>query len=286
MPTNMDRYKADLADLIARGEQLEIAFGFDCEPKLYTQTWEEKFTRNIGAKESALEPAAIKKRAKEMTSERISKLPDFKKTYQGWYSEAKSLVKQILPLRLADFARHYEKPNRKELTNENYVIEDYLQGLQASRGDQVVVAPSAAMSRFTQQLAIVRAASERFESSLFDIRQLVQADLLDSELDAAGELASRGFYRAAGAVAGVVLEHHLAQVCQNHAIAITKKDTTISVFNDALKAADVIDVPTWRFIQHLGDIRNLCDHNKLKEPTGEQVSDLIEGVAKTSKTLF
>ena len=42
--------------------------------------------------------------------------------------------------------------------------------------------------QFDQQLAILGAVRARFESSLFDIRQLVQADLFDSELDAAGEL--------------------------------------------------------------------------------------------------
>ena len=53
-----------------------------------------------------------------------------------------------------------------------------------------------------------------------------------------------------------------------------------------LKAANVVDVPQWRFIQHLGAIRNLCDHNKAMEPTAEQVTDLITGVDKTLKTLF
>ena len=45
---------------------------------------------------------------------------------------------------------------------------------------------------------------------MFDIRQLVQADLFDSELDAADELGKKKFTRAAGALAGVVLERHLS----------------------------------------------------------------------------
>jgi hypothetical protein len=113
----------------------------------------------------------------------------------------------------------------------------------------------------------------------------VQADLLDSELDEADELAKNKFTRAAGALAGVVLEKHLAQVCDDHAIKVTKKAPGISDFNDLLKAANVIDVTTWRSIQHLGDIRNLCDHSKATEPTVEQVNDLVAGVKKISKTL-
>jgi hypothetical protein len=84
----------------------------------------------------------------------------------------------------------------------------------------------------------------------------------------------------------VVLERHLAEVCGNHAIKVGKKDPTISDLNDALKAANIIEVPQWRFIQHLGDLRNLCDHNKATEPTAEQADDLIEGVRKITKTLF
>lgn len=32
-----------------------------------------------------------------------------------------------------------------------------------------------------------------------------------------------------------------------------------------------MDVPTWRSIQYLGDLRNLCDHDKQKEPTPDQL---------------
>jgi hypothetical protein len=67
---------------------------------------------------------------------------------------------------------------------------------------------------------------------------------------------------------------------------VTKKNPTIGDFNDLLKNADVIDTPRWRANQHLADIRNLCDHNKVKEPTEEQLHDLIDGVAKVLKSTF
>lgn len=199
------------------------------------------------------------------------------------------LIKQILPDRLSDFVRHYEKPKpRKDITYENYRIEDYLQGLNITRGweKEKVVGPDAAIPHFRQQAAILKSVKGRFESSLFDICQLVQADLFDSELDAAKELAKNKFTRAAGALAGVVLEKHLAQVCKNHDIKGNKKAPCISDLNNALKDASVIEVPQWRFIQHLADIRNLCDHNKKTEPTVDQVDDLIAGVMKITKTLF
>jgi hypothetical protein len=115
---------------------------------------------------------------------------------------------------------------------------------------------------------------------------MVQGDLFDSELDAAKELANNKFARAAGALAGVVLERHLAQVCSNHNIKSTKKSPAISDLNDALKEAGAIEIPQWRFVQHLADIRNICDHNKKQEPTADQVTDLLDGVAKVTKTMF
>ena len=69
----------------------------------------------------------------------------------------------------------------------------------------------------------------RFESSLFDIQQLVTADLFNSELDAASELAKKKFLRAAGALAGVVLEKHLRQVCKSHSVTIRKKKLNVQL---------------------------------------------------------
>ena len=261
---NLERYKNDLEKLIETGETLLRAMHYECDPEGY---------RN-----------RIKKRLKDETSEFLDSLPDFFEEYQTWYSEAKALIRQLLPDRLDDFVDHYEKPKtRKDLTYESYRISDYVRGLYVT-GDGVK--PRAAISRFNQQLAIVKAARNRFESLLFDIKQFVQADLFDSELEAAMELVEQGFLRAGGAMAGVVMEKHLAEVCRKHGIRIRKKNPTIATFNDALKEAEVIDIPEWRFNEHLGDLRNLCDHKKKKDPSKDQVTDLINGVMKVTKTLF
>ena len=267
MMSNLDRYKEDLQSLIATGRQLADAIQAEFCPDRFEAEAEKK----IGTK-----------KAKEF----IAALPSFAMTYQSWYSEAQVLIRQLLPDRLEDFVRHYEKPKgRKDITFESYRIEDSLQGVTDVFEGIVTLGPEAAIPHFRQQLAILNAVRARFESSLFDIRQLVMADLFDSELDAAEELAKKKFLRGAGAMAGVVLEKHLHQVCSNHSVKISKKAPTISYLNDLLKEADVVDVQKWRFIQHLGDIRNQCDHDK-EEPTAEAVNDLIAGVAKTIKTLF
>jgi hypothetical protein len=85
---------------------------------------------------------------------------------------------------------------------------------------------------------------------------------------------------------GVVLEKHLKTVTLNRCISLSKKSPTIADYNDALKNADIIDVPSWRNIQRLGDLRNLCSHSKDRDPNLDEVQELINGVKKIIKTLF
>lgn len=262
---NLERYREDLKALEERGRLLIVAMQYECHP--------DDFKEVYGKEAEGL----------------IKRLPRFKSEYQAWYSEAKALIRQLLPDRLDDFVRHYQKPKpRKDISYENYRIEDYLQGLVVTRGweKEKVVEPRAAIPHMEQQQAILESVAARFESSLFDVQQLVQSDLFDSELEAASALLKRGFTRAAGAVAGVVMEKHLGQVATNHNITTRKKHPTISDFNDLLKKSEVVDTPNWRQIQRLGDLRNLCDHSKERDPTKEEVEELIGGVEKFTKTLF
>jgi hypothetical protein len=264
MQNNLSRYESDIKKLVGEGRLLLFAMQYEQHPEEFSKLYKKEF----GSKYENF----------------LKNIPTFREKYQDWYSESKSLVKQIIPDRLSDFVKHYERQiNRKSIQWDNYTIEDYLQNL-ASRGGDVPMA--AGISRMEQQLNIVKSAEQRFKSSLFDIRQVVAADLFDSEIEAARELLKQKFLRAAGAIAGVILEKHLAQVCENHTIKVNKKNPTINDFNELLKEANVIDTPPWRLNQHLADIRNVCSHNKAVEPTEEQVRDLIDGVAKVLKTLF
>jgi len=269
MPSNLDRFRTDLETLIDLGNKLQVA--------MYLETHPERMRKQLRDRH----------KLKAEADAEIASLPDFNRVYERWYSESIAVLQQLLPDRVNDFIQHYEPSRtRKELTYTTYRIRDYLHSVAVTRGDETIVGPTAATSHFEQQLAILAAAQARFESSLFDIRQMLQADLMDEEIEAAEHLLKYKFVRAAGAVAGVVLERHLAQVCDSHAHKVVKKNPTINDFNELLKSNDTIDVPQWRFIQHLADVRNLCDHSKIPEPTAEQVADLISGVKKVMKTIY
>jgi uncharacterized protein (UPF0332 family) len=83
----------------------------------------------------------------------------------------------------------------------------------------------------------------------------------------------------------VVLEKHLSHACDGHSLKSSKKHPSIGDLNQLLKDSGVIDTAKWRFIQHLADLRNLCDHKKDREPTKEDIAELVEGVGSVIKTV-
>lgn len=213
---------------------------------------------------------------------------EFRDHYESWYSEALGVVTQVLPDRAMDFRHLYKIERRKQIDYETYTLSDYQIGLKVTRGflEEPVLNPdTAAYQKFTQQLNIVIAARKVLESRLADIRGVLQADLFDSELDSARELLKNGYLRAAGIVAGVVLERHLSEVARAHKVSIRSKAPTINHYNDALKSAGILNVPRWRAIQGLADIRNVCGHAGRRDPTRDEVAELIEGIDKNTKTV-
>lgn len=209
--------------------------------------------------------------------------------YNAWYSKALPFIRQLVPERYKEFQELYilEKRDIKNITFVNYTISDYLLGLRITRGGEDVVNPLAAFSsKLQQQFSILVGANERIDSILNDIKGVLQAELFDDELDAADNLLKNGHFRASGALAGVTIERHLNQVAENHQIKLSKKNPTIADFNQIFKDEGILDIPNWRFLQRLSDIRNLCVHKKERDPTKDEVEELIEGTRKIVKTLF
>ncbi|MBN1393453.1 MAG: hypothetical protein JW959_00280 [Pirellulales bacterium] len=253
MPSNLDRYRRSLNRLAETGEEMLV---------------------DLSLREASVEPE------QQTAAERVK--GSFERNYQRWYTEAAAVVEQLIPARIDEFQRLYQgEGKRRSIDAETYNIQDWLAGRRTPHNDLL-----AAAMRLKMQLEILRAAEDRLESSLFDVRRIVQADLFDSQLDACRALAECGFLRAAGTVAGVVLEKHLQQVAAGHDIAIRNSEPTLNEYNDQLKKAGVLDVPAWRRIQRLADIRNLCGHQKHREPRGREVKELIEGVDEIIRTLF
>ncbi|HUD48858.1 MAG TPA: hypothetical protein VMR33_18640 [Candidatus Baltobacteraceae bacterium] len=269
MSTNLDRFKSDLSKLTDLGREMNLDLLYRNQHLL--QPEERTFDQY-----------------QQGLAEKIKF--SFESNYQRWYTEAYAVLKQLIPNRLAEFVQLYlGDAKRKTIDIMTYRIHDWLNGVRCgadSTGAKQSNEFSVIARQFHTQLKILAAAEGRFESSLFDITQLVRADFLDSELDVARELAKSGFLRGAGALAGLVAAKHLAQVCSNHNVVTRKGHPTIYDFSDLLKTAGVLDVPTRRQIQRLGDLDNLCSQNKKREPTKAEATELIDGTDKLCKTLY
>lgn len=204
-------------------------------------------------------------------------LPDFNSEYEAWYNKCYNLIRMVANYRLNDFVSLYKCENRKTLSTENYCIMDALLGSVWSCGDRVVIQPKDIIGKVKMQVKIVGSLKSTICDYFYNLNTELKYDIFDSELDSAYELLKKKFLRSAGAVAGVVLEKHLLNTCNTHTIKLSKKEPTLADLYNTLKDNGIIDIATWRKLQYLGDIRNLCCHNKNIEPTEIQVKELLDG---------
>jgi hypothetical protein len=236
--------------------------------------------------ELALEGAQILKQIKDDLQKSHS---EFVLPYQKWYTKALAAVAILAPGRLAEFKSYYEPdPKRKGIFDHTYRIRDFIGGSGPSTDDFTGVpafnGANVLRLNLYAQVAILHAAADLADSRFTDIEQMLAAEIEDRSLTAAQGL-MRVNLRAAGALAGVVMEEHLQRVASQHGISIKKKNPTIADLNDPLKDAAIYDVATWRRIQYLADIRNKCAHKKSEEPTKAEVEDLLSGASWLSKSI-
>jgi hypothetical protein len=179
---------------------------------------------------------------------------EFKLDYQDWYSSCCALL---------------ERNYNKERTSETIISENYI----------TLNTEYTFIDSFKHQASILNALPLYMGHRLSDIELTVASILMDDELLEAEYLLKKGFIRAAGALAGVVLERHLKMRCDKNEPKLKyPKNAAISKLNDILKDNNLLDISDWRKIQYLGDIRNKCDHDKKVEPKKEDVADLISKI--------
>lgn len=123
--------------------------------------------------------------------------------------------------------------------------------------------------------AIFFAAKEDFDGGfLISFKNLVQAEIFDSELEQAKELLSKGYKLAAAVIAGVVLETALRDLCDDNSISHSKLD----VMNAQLAKAGVYNKLQQKQITAIADIRNSAAHGKPEEFNDIDVQNMIRDV--------
>jgi hypothetical protein len=207
--------------------------------------------------------------------------------YQTWYSKALKVVEFFGKDRFQEFKSYYEiDPKRKSMGYGNYFIQDYLKGVTPnSLRISDFNAEEETLKNVYNQYTILNSINDRIDNVLSDINTNLLIELQDTELETAKSLLKINI-RSSGVIAGVILESYLSSVTNNHGLKLSKRNPTLSDFNELLKNNDIIDTTVWRKISYLGDIRNICAHKKDIEPTKEQVEELISGVNWVMKNVF
>jgi hypothetical protein len=128
---------------------------------------------------------------------------------------------------------------------------------------------------FERMKAVFLAAKEDYDGGyLHKIRDLIQAEVFDSELEQAEELLATGYHAPAAVVAGVVLETRLRQLCQNRGIPAGN----LNKMNTDLTKAGVYNTLTQKQITVLADIRNSAAHGEIGKFTQNDVTNMVRDV--------
>ncbi len=155
---------------------------------------------------------------------------------------------------------------------ESHYLSQFKTNLKAGMGDTNI-------SILNRLIPILRAAEDDLKNGfLITIKQLVQADVFDSELEQAKSLLQNGYKNAAAVIAGTVLETAIKEICLNNGIELDRKKLTH--LNDELAKAGIYNKLQQKQITALADIRNNAAHGDYDQFTQEHVERMIEDIEK------
>lgn len=199
----------------------------------------------------------------QLTLSADSEYTQLVRSYERWYSVARTLISQYQPSRLDDFESAYAR---------FYESFDF-------RGIDTVHAPSLfrdTTSPILTQIGLIESLPTQIELINRQARNEVSSKISNDELQRARELFNDGEVRVAGVIAGVALERHLLTICENseHELDFGYMDGISSLAN-TLHEGDEITDDTMRLLDYLGGVRNKCAHANEEDPEEEEVGRLL-----------
>ncbi|MEH6688957.1 MAG: DUF4145 domain-containing protein [Halopseudomonas sabulinigri] len=210
------------------------------------------------------------------------------KIFEKRFSELES---QVISIEATKQRRHSEYSGNYDHVDDNLIlnwqvkVKNLLSNL-CGEGSQHFTAfieagkASSFTSNFTilqQMKAVFMAAKEDFEGGyLNSVRNLVQAEVFDNELDQAKELLSSGYATAAAVIAGTVLETSLRNLCSDNGIPFGKLDK----MNADLKKQGRYNSLIQKRITALAGIRNSAAHGKTDEFNKDDVNSMINEIER------
>src|SRR5215813_3438155 len=134
------------------------------------------------------------------------------------------------------------------------------------------------LAHFGQQIRILSAVRDGLEYVLADLQGTIYGDVENHVLVAVHRLSQYGHHRAAGALAGVLLEIHLAHIAAKYRVAMGAKSPDITMLNTALKRGGIYDGESWRSIQRLAALRDDWVDTARRDPTVDELTAFLHEV--------
>jgi hypothetical protein len=237
--------------------------------------------------------------------------------YQAWYTKALRVISQLYPERSDDFQTHYrellalQRPTpsspwyRKALRvmhkltawrsqdAKDHARERHYSARPGSsetgrqtcmgmtimpNGEMIPSVRLTFLAHFSQQLRILSSVRDGLAYVLADLHSTLYSDVEHHVLTTVYTLSQHGHHRAAGALAGVLLEIHLAHVAAKYRVAMGAKAPDITMLNTALKHGGIYDGEIWRSIQRLGAIRDDWVDGARRDPTVDELTAFLHEV--------
>ena len=254
-----EKIKQKLEDLIEEGANIHFAGAIEYDANHLKKYGEE---------------------TQEKAKEAVKNIEFPKIAYHTWYDKACSIVRIFSPRRLEEFERFYtgDKTIKKveDLNDITAGVTHYLQDIFFTQNGKKNYFFDTFVLGVNAQRRILTSIFENIDNPLFNMESDIQYGIYESEMDIARELKEQGFLRAAGSIAGVVLEVHLKQVVINRNIPLDDdKKNMMSDYNNMLKRNGVYNKITSSLIKTCNDIRNKCVHPDKDDPTDGEISTII-----------
>ena len=135
------------------------------------------------------------------------------------------------------------------------------------------------------QGVLLAAKDDYLRGYLFDLRTLVEAEVMDDLLEQADHLLRAGYHAPAAVIAGCVLEDGLRKLCNRKAIDLPPKPK-LDAMNAELAKVNLYNKLVQKRITVFADVRNKAAHGEWDQFSRADVEEMVTGVRRFMEEHF